>query len=443
MPALTTPENGAPTDGPPHRLDEFWEFLPEEASQGSEGMLTIGGVGVDELARRYGTPLHVFDEAGLRRQARRFVDRLRELWPNSEVLFATKSMPAVAMCRLAHEEGLSIDVAGGGELALALAAGVDPQKIYFHGNAKTDAEIRQGIDSGVGVFIIDNEDEVERLEAHLTGPQRVLLRVQPGVDAPTHESMATGGSQSKFGVPIDAAPRLIERIERNPHMRFEGVHVHIGSQILTTEPFGEAIRSVSSFGDLAVYNVGGGLGIKYSYADEAPSVEEYLRAIVSAAEQFLPRSARLLIEPGRSVVARAGVTLYTVTSVKRTGKNFVAVDGGLADQLDVALTGQRYEALLANRLNEPWSETAQVVGRQCESGDLLVDRAPLPPAKAGDLLVMAATGAYSYTLSNNYNGALKPAVVMVSDGRSRLVVRRETFDDLLNTHLVSIHGRAD
>ncbi|MFF2272153.1 diaminopimelate decarboxylase [Agromyces sp. NPDC058136] len=416
------------------RLGELWRILPEEATANADGVLEISGVAVTELAERFGTPLHVYDETGLRRQIRRFVDGLRERWPNSEVLFASKSLPAVGMYRLAQEEGLAVDVAGGGELRLALAAGVDPERLYFHGNAKTDAELRMALDAGIGAIIVDNDDELDRLERLLERPQRLLLRVIPGVEAKTHASQATGGQNSKFGLPLDQAARAIARMQAHPLMRFEGVHLHIGSQILDVAQFGEAVEKISGVGTFGTYDVGGGLGIAYTYDEIAPEVGDYLDAIVAAARAHLPAEAKLMIEPGRSVVARAGVTLYRVTSVKRTGRTFVAVDGGLADQMDIALTQQRYEAVVADRLHEPWTETVQLVGRQCESGDLLVDGAPMPAARVGDLVVMAATGAYAYTMSNNYNGALKPAIVFTREGDARLVARRESYDDLLATH---------
>ncbi len=422
------------------RLAELWDVLPEESAVTADGVLAIGGVPVTELAAQYGTPLHVFDEAGLRRQIRRFVDGLAERWPNSEVLFASKSLPIVGMYRVAQEEGLSVDIAGGGELQLALAAGVDPAKLHFHGNAKSDAELELALAAGIGAIVVDNEDEIDRLERLLTRPQAMLLRVIPGVDAETHASQATGGSRSKFGLPMDQALRAIERMRAHPLMEFEGVHLHIGSQILNTRQFAEAVEKISTAGEFATYDVGGGLGVKYTYTDDAPTVEEYLDEIVAAAREHLPEGARLLIEPGRSIVARAGVTVYDVLSVKRTGDTFVAVNGGMADMLDVALTDQRFEAVLANRVTEPWTESVQLVGRQCESGDLLIDGAALPEARIGDLVVLATTGAYSYTLSNNYNGALRPAIVFVQNGESRLVARRETYEDLLRLHAPAIEA---
>ncbi|GAB2555256.1 diaminopimelate decarboxylase [Leucobacter ruminantium] len=420
------------------RLGELWSILPEESGVDERGVLHIGGVSVEELAERYGTPLYVYDEAGLRRQIRRFVDGMAERWPNSEVLWASKSFPAAGMYRLAAEEGISVDVAGGGELRMALAAGVPPERLHLHGNAKTDAELAMALEAGIAVIIVDNEDELDRLERLLTKPQKLMLRVIPGVEAKTHASQATGGSDSKFGLPMDQALAAIERMRAHPLMEFEGVHLHIGSQILEVEQFAEAVEKISTAGEFETYDVGGGVGVKYTYSDDAPTVEAYLDAVVNAAREHLPADAKLMIEPGRSIVARAGVTLYRATTVKRTGRVFVAVDGGLADQMDAALTGQRFEALLANRATEPWTETVQLVGRQCESGDLLVDRAPLPAARVGDLVVTATTGAYGYTLANNYNGALKPAVVFVADGEARLVARRETYDEFLALHAPSL-----
>lgn len=420
------------------RLAKLADIFPEETSVTEDGVLEIGGVRVDELAEAYGTPLHIMDEVGLRRQMRRFSDGLKSRWPNSEVLFASKSLPTVATYAIAAAEGLSIDVAGGGELKLALAAGVDPRIIHMHGNAKTDEELKLALDAGIGTIIVDNFDEIARLEVLVSRELNVLVRVIPGVDARTHASQATGGNNSKFGLPIEQAREAIERLSAHPLINCEGVHLHIGSQILEAEPFGEAVAKVAPIGEFSTYDVGGGLGVKYTYGEHPASVEDYLDSIVAAAKQYLPVEAKLMIEPGRSVVARAGCTLYEVQTVKHTGKTFVAVDGGLADQLDIALTQQRYEAVVANRLNDDWNEISQLVGRQCESGDLLVEDAALSKTRRGDLIVMPVTGAYAYTMSNNYNGALKPAVVFVANGKTRLAVRRETYEDLLETHQVAL-----
>lgn len=418
---------------------KFLELLPEEARLGTDGRLSIGGVALETLAEEYGTPLHVIDEAGLRRQMQRFVSGLSERWPNSSVLFASKSLPVQAIYAIAHSQGMAIDVAGGGELELALAARVPSKQIYFHGNAKTDAEVQRALRAGISTFIVDNPDELDRLEKYVTRTQQVLLRVIPQIDAATHASQATGGADSKFGVHLEEIGPLIERIHRHPFLNLDGVHIHIGSQILQKEQFGEAVRRISEVGIFDTYNIGGGLGVRYTYSESAPSVESYLDTVVASARNHLPASAKLIIEPGRSVVARAGVTLYDVVSVKkRCDASFVAVDGGLADQLDIALTQQRYEIANVSKFTDAWSTTANVVGRQCESGDLLVRDASLPDTSVGDLMVMPMTGAYSYTMANNYNGALKPAIVFVGNGRARLAVRRESYEDLLRTHQPSL-----
>jgi diaminopimelate decarboxylase len=424
-------------------FDRISHVLPEEASVDERGQLTVGGVPVVELARRYGTPLHVIDEAGLRRQMRRYVDGLAARWPNSEVLFASKSLPIVAMYAIAASEGMSIDVAGLGELVMAIEAGVPGERIYQHGNAKTDEEIGLAVEYGVGTIIVDGRDDLNRIAAaqHARAAagrrQGVLLRVIPNIDADTHESQATGGDTAKFGVTLGQAAELAAELRDDEKIRLDGLHVHIGSQIVQTAPFAEAVRRVSAVGEFPVYDIGGGLGVNYVETDAAPSVDAYLDEVVTAARAVLPAGARLLIEPGRSIVARAGVTVYTVTTVKTTGRTFVAVDGGLADHLDTALTGQRYSPILADRASAEPELTVQLVGRQCESGDLLVDRAELNAPAVGDTVVLAATGAYSYTLTNNYNGARRPAIVFVAGGRDRLAVRRETFTEFLALHDVA------
>ena len=403
-------------------FERLSHVLPEESSVDAGGQLTIGGIPVVELARRYGTPLHVIDEAGLRRQMRRYVSGLTARWPNSEVLFASKSLPIVAMYAVAASEGMSIDVAGLGELVMAIEAGVPGARIYQHGNAKTTEEITRAIEYGVGTIIVDGRDDLHRIRAALPEgrQQAVLLRVIPNIDAETHESQATGGDTSKFGVTLDQAAELAAELRGDGQIRLDGLHVHIGSQILQTAPFGEAVRRVSAVGQFPVYDVGGGLGVSYVETDSAPSVEAYLDEVVAAARAVLPAQAKLLIEPGRSIIARAGVTVYTVTTVKTTGRTFVAVDGGLADRANAGPDG-----------------IVQLVGRQCESGDLLVDRAELNSPAVGDTVVLAATGAYSYSLTNNYNGARRPAIVFVANGRDRLAVRRESFTDFLALHDVA------
>jgi diaminopimelate decarboxylase len=409
-------------------------LFPEHSSVTRDGELTIGGVGVRHLAERFGTPAYIVDEAGLRNQARRFRDGLADRHPDSEVVFASKSFPCLAAYKLFAAEGLSIDVAGAGELVMALAAGVPPERLYLHGNAKTTAELTMALDAGVGTVVVDNFDDIDRLEQLATRPQRVLIRIIPGVAPETHESQSTGGADSKFGLPLDQAREAITRIRASGKLQLDGLHLHIGSQILDTEPFAQAVEAVAGLGTFGVYDVGGGLGVRYTLEDEAPTVEEYLDTIAAAAKNCLPAGSRLLIEPGRSLVAESYATLYRVTTVKHTGRTFVAVDGGMADNLDAALTGQGFEAALATRMTAEPDEITQLVGRQCESGDLLVAALPLPAPRVGDLIAMPVTGAYTYTLANNYNGALRPPIVFCRDGEARLVAERESHEHVLALH---------
>jgi diaminopimelate decarboxylase len=426
-------DDASPVTGHPRDL---LPLFPEHSSVSPDGELAIGGVGVRELAERFGTPAYVVDEAGLRAQARRFKDGLAARHPNSGVSFASKSFPCVAAYQVAAAEGLSIDVAGAGELVMALAAGAPPEQLYLHGNAKTAAELTMALDAGVGTVVVDNFDDIDRLE-QLIPPgrqQRVLIRIIPGVAPVTHESQSTGGDDSKFGLPLDQARAAIARIGNSRQLVLDGLHLHIGSQILDTEPFARAVEAVSVLGTFDVYDVGGGLGVRYTLQDQAPTVEEYLDTIAAAATTHLPAGAKLLIEPGRSLVARSCVTLYRVTTLKRTGRTFVAVDGGMADNLDAALTGQGFEAAVATRMYAQPDEITQLVGRQCESGDLLADRLPLPAPRVGDLIAMPVTGAYTYTLANNYNGALRPPIVFCRDGNARAVAERETHEHVLALH---------
>jgi diaminopimelate decarboxylase len=428
------------------RGQDLLPLFPEHSSVTPDGELLIGGVGVAELAERFGTPAYIVDEEGLRNQARRLRDGLAARHPNSEVVFASKSFPSVAVYQLFAAEGLAIDVAGAGELVMALAAGVSPERLYLHGNAKTTAELTMALQAGVGTVVVDNFDDIDRLES-LTSqqgkagrPQRLLVRIIPGISPETHESQSTGGDDSKFGLPVDQARAAIARIRANPGLQLDGLHLHIGSQILATEPFAQAVEAVSTLGTFDVYDIGGGLGVRYTLQDEAPTVEQYLDTITAAAAAYLPAGARLVIEPGRSLVARSCVTLYRVTTVKRTGRTFVAVDGGMADNLDAALTGQPFEAAIATRMTDPPDEVVDLVGRQCESGDRLVAGLAVPAPAVGDLVVTPVTGAYTYTLANNYNGALRPPVVFCRDGRVRLVAERETHEHVLALHRPALIG---
>jgi diaminopimelate decarboxylase len=376
----------------------------------------------------------VVSEDALRSRAREYADELTSRWARSRVVFASKAFPCTAVQRVMVEEGLGLDVAGGGEILTALKAGVDPALVVLHGNAKSDEEISMAVENRLGLVVVDNGDDVDRLEATVPPGHRqdVLVRIIPGVTADTHAAVLTGHEGSKFGLSPEMARELITRIERSPKLNMRGLHVHVGSQILDVGPFAESVAPVAALGEFPVYDLGGGLGARYTWADQPPPIGDYLDALIGAAREHLPADAEIIIEPGRSMVASAAMTLYRVLTVKRGSLTFVAVDGGMGDNLEVALFGQRFEAGLADRIDVgiDGAETVTVVGRHCESGDVLVDGVPLPDARVGDLLAVPVTGAYCYTMSNNYNGNRRIPVVFARDEKARLVVRRETWADL-------------
>jgi diaminopimelate decarboxylase len=409
------------------------ELFPPGSAVAADGTLTVAGCRADELAAEFGTPVLVVAEAALRDRAREYRTELAARWPNSRVVFASKAFPCTAVQRVMVQEGLGLDVAGGGEIRTALKAGVDPALVVLHGNAKSVDELTSAVRHGIGLVVVDGPDDVDRLEELVPpgGNQDVLVRVIPGVTADVHAHVMTGHEGSKFGLAPPAAAELIARIERSDRITVRGLHVHVGSQILDTEPFARSVAPIAALGAFEVYDLGGGLGARYSYADHPPAVAEYLDALIGAAHEHLPRGAQVILEPGRSMVAAAAVTLYRVTTVKRGAHTFVAVDGGMGDNLEVALFAQRFEAGIANRLGPTERvERAVVVGRHCESGDVLVDGVDLAAPVVGDLLVVPATGAYCFTMANNYNGTRRIPVVFARDGAARLVVRRETWEEL-------------
>ncbi|MFE5859930.1 diaminopimelate decarboxylase [Streptomyces virginiae] len=408
-------------------------LFPEGSHLDEQGELVVGGCRATDLADRFGTPAVVVDEDALRRRARRYVSAMAEHWPNSQVVFASKSFPCTAVVRTLVEEGLGVDVAGGGELVTALAAGVDPARLVVHGNAKTREELAMAVEAGAGTIVVDNFDDIDRLE-RVVGDrrQRVLLRVIPEVSADTHEAMLTGQRGSKFGLSVPDAVRAAERLRASDRLLWEGLHVHVGSQLLDTEPFRKAVEALAGIGELgehAVYDLGGGLGVRYTYDDRPPTVEEYVRTLTDAARGCLPATSRLIIEPGRSLVAEAAMTLYRVVTVKPGPRTLVAVDGGMADNLEPMLYGQRFEAAVASRVGG--GEPCDLVGRHCESGDTLIRDVRLREPRVDDVVAVPVTGAYCSSLANNYNGARRPPIVFCRDGEAREVVRRETYDDLL------------
>jgi diaminopimelate decarboxylase len=411
---------------------ELSHVYPLGSRVNQAGRLEVGGCDLVELAREHGTPAYVVAEDDLRARARAFHQALAARHDDYEVLFASKAFTCSAAYRLFAEEGLSCDVASGGELHMARAAGFDPARIYLHGNAKSEDELREALEAGVGHVVIDGFDDIDLLERLVPagGAQRVMVRATPGVKPSTHDFISTGQLDSKFGLGLDESRAAIERLRGSDRLELVGMHMHIGSQIFELGSFRRAIEAIAELGEFEVYNLGGGLGVAYTAEDEPPSIEAYVDALVGAAHEALGRERRLVIEPGRALVANAGVTVYTVVTVKRGLSTYVSVDGGMSDNLRPMLYGSVYEAAIVDRL-EPGGELCRVVGKHCESGDVLVHDVHLHDPRPGDLLVTPVTGAYGHAMANNYNAVPRPPVVFCRDGNARVVVRRETYEDLL------------
>ncbi len=416
-------------------------LLPDTAAVLPDGSLSIGGCSVVELAAQYGTPVFVYDEAHLRARCREAV----EAFGPGRAVYATKAFLCGAMARLAHEEGMMLDVASGGELYVALRAGVPADALAFHGNNKSVAELRMAITEGVRHIIVDSFDELDRLEAlHAQGlpVPKVLARITPGVHAHTHEFIATGQDDSKFGFNLGNgdAHRAVDRMRRSPAVHLVGVHCHIGSNVFEASNFAKAAEVMASFAgplDLPELVLGGGLGVAYVEGEEAPSITQWGNVLLDACQALGVRSA-VSVEPGRSIVAAAAVTVYEVGTVKHIPglRTYVSVDGGMSDNPRPVLYGSGYEAFLPRDVGAARPCRARLVGKHCESGDVLIFDAALPAdVRVGDLLATPVTGAYGHSMASNYNKLTRPPVVFVSDGAHRPVVRRETYEDLVRCDL--------
>lgn len=403
--------------------------LPRSWSLGGDGRLRVAGCDLGDLAERFATPLYAFDADDLRENARRVRRAFAAARPGSRVVFASKALPLVAAIELFAREGLGVDVATVGELETALAAGVPAADVVVHGNAKGDDELRRALEVGVGLVVVDNATELERLEALGARSQPVLLRIRPDIDAETAPAIATGGAGSKFGVGREQAPELLRRMARSPAVEVAGLHAHVGSQIRDAGTLARSVAVLAALGRFDVYDLGGGLATPYREGVPRADVEGWARALGAAAAEHLAPEAQLVVEPGRCLVGPSGFTLYRVVVVKDGPVRHAAVDGGLADNLEIAIGGVRFEAHLVDR---PFRGSPHLmVGKQCESGDVLVERALLDAPARGDLVVVPATGAYTWTTASNYNALPRPAVVFCADGRAEVVCERESVADLL------------
>lgn len=416
-----------------------------------QGHLTIGGVDTVVLAKEYGTPLFVYDTALIRKRARGFIDTFEKLGVTAQVAYASKAFACVAVYQLAQQENLSLDVVSGGELFTAIKAGFPAERIHFHGNNKSVAELEMAFDTKIGCIVVDNFYEIELLKEMSASRQQtmnILLRVTPGVEAHTHDFITTGQADSKFGFDLNngQADAAFAAVQGQDYLKLLGLHCHIGSQIFETDGFALAAGKVmAKMGawkaehgfEATVLNLGGGFGIRYTEED-APLephvyVEEMIKSVKAEAEKVNLTMPEIWIEPGRSLVGDAGTSLYTVGSSKTVPgvREYIAIDGGMSDNIRPALYDAKYEAVIANKAAQAKDATYTVAGKLCESGDKLMIDAALQTAEAGDILAMFCTGAYGYSMASNYNRVPRPAVVFVENGEHQLAVRRESYEDIV------------
>lgn len=423
----------------------------------NENHLVIGGCDCVSLAAEYGTPLYVMDEDKIRENARAYKNALDTYYGgNGLALYASKALSAVFMYKIIQEEGLGTDVVSGGELYTALKAGFNPENIYFHGNNKTADELSMAVENGVGHIVVDNEDELRLLNSvcEKAGKRaKILFRIKPGIDAHTHEFISTGQIDSKFGVAIEngEAMDIIKKALEMKNVEFTGVHCHIGSQIFELEPFKAAAEVMLTFAadvknklgvEIRELNLGGGFGIKYVENDSPVQYGEYIKAVSCVVKEICAEKGlalpKILMEPGRSIVGDAGVTLYTVGMVKDIPnvRKYVSVDGGMADNPRYIMYGSDYSAVIANKAGEEPKETVTLCGRCCESGDILIKNAFLPKAEVGDVMCVLSTGAYNYSMASNYNRIPRPPIVTVLGGKAKVAVKRETYEDILKNDVL-------
>ncbi|PZE21996.1 diaminopimelate decarboxylase [Paenibacillus xerothermodurans] len=431
-------------------------YLHGTSTINDRGHLQIGGCDTTDLVAQFGTPLYVMDEALIRQRCREYMDAFRASGLKFQVAYASKAFCVMAMCRIVEEEGMSLDVVSDGELYTALQAGFPAERIHFHGNNKTPHEIAMAVDARIGCFVVDNLVELHMLNA-VAGEKRqkvnILFRVTPGVEAHTHEYISTGQTDSKFGLDLDngSAYQAIREALELPNIQLLGLHSHIGSQIFEVEGFKLAVDKVVNFAAkvrdelnvvFSVVNLGGGFGIRYVEGDAPLPVASYVQAITESVIGNFKKhnypTPEIWVEPGRSIVGDAGTTLYTVGTYKDIPgvRKYVAVDGGMTDNPRPALYNSVYEAMLANRADEPEQEVVSIAGKACESGDMLIWDLKLPEVRTGDVLAVSCTGAYNYAMASNYNRIRRPAVVFVKDGEADVVVQRESYENIISNDVV-------
>ncbi len=431
-------------------------FVSENLAVNQNGNLTIGGVDTVELAKNYGTPLYVMDEQMIRKNLRRFHESMQKFYDGKGlVCYASKAFSCMEMCRIVASEGDGLDVVSVGELYTALKAGFPAEKIGFHGNNKTDEELKFAVENNIGHIIVDNISELHRLEniaSSLNKKPDILFRIKPGIDAHTHDFVKTGQIDSKFGFALETGEAFdaVKEAVNCENLNLTGLHCHIGSQIFDIAPFEEAARVMLGFiakiknelgYEIKGLNLGGGFGIKYLNSDDPQPFEVYLervsKVVNEECEKLNISRPFIYIEPGRSIAAPAGITLYTVGARKEIPniRTYISVDGGMADSPRYILYKSRYEAVVANKANEERSENVTIAGKCCESGDLIGENMPLQHAESGDIIAVCATGAYNYSMSSNYNRLQKPAVVFVNNGEARIAVKRESLDDIIRNDI--------
>lgn len=421
----------------------------------NENVLYIGDVSAIDLAKEFGTPLYVIDEKFVRNQCRRYYKGFEAHKGKNKVAYAGKAFLTLAMCQIIDDEGLYLDVVSGGELYTAWKSNFPMERVYFHGNNKTIEEIDMGVNLDVGRFVVDNSYEIEKIDAiarEKNKIQKILLRITPGIEAHTHEYIKTGQIDSKFGFTIlnNKTIDAVKKAMRLPNIEFIGLHCHIGSQIFETKPYEDEVEIMMSLiksikketgYEVEELDLGGGFGIYYKDGDKPKLVEEFCEVILkkanSTAEALNIKLPSLVIEPGRSIVGNAGTTLYTVGSIKEIPavRKYVAVDGGMADNIRPALYNAQYECIIANRVEWGAKETVTISGKCCESGDILLNNVEISKVKSGDILAVLTTGAYGYSMSSNYNKIPKPAVVVVNEKKTKLICRRQTFEDIIENEI--------